>query len=541
MGVGGLLGGIMGGAEGFGSGSGLEDRLQQAKQGGIIGAGAGAAAQPIGSFLGAGVTRAADWLGVRPYLEALGVGRPAAAAVNRVLEGDDAYTGVGARNIAQAGPGAMAADAGPGATGLLDVALQKGGAGSRTVRTMVDRRAEQANQTLSDTFDTVLGQQRGLGTMTADINQAGRAGRRTAYDTAYGTPIDYSAPAATDLQQLLQRVPGDVVATANRLMQLSGHQSQQIRATVGADGNVVFDSLPDVRQIDYITRAMRQLSEAGETTGALGRATPMSQAYTNLAGEIRSTTRSLVPEYGTALDTAADDIGRIQATRLGNDILSPAMTRDEVRIALNNHQASAAEMDAVRLGVRQHIFDQMDKVRRIATDPNVDARQAAATLKDLSSDAANAKLDMVITDPLQRQQIAQEIERATAAIQLRANVVQNSKTFARTVQDETNQAMLEPGPAGQMLRGRPWMSTQRAIQAFTGRTPEYDIGRSDVMNRQIAELLTSANPQRQLGLLQEAFARSPQKAAMGQEAGGILGLLAGVPGYQTARDYFRGK
>jgi hypothetical protein len=85
------------------------------------------------------------------------------------------------------------------------------------------------------------------------------------------------------------------------------------------------------------------------------------------------------------------------------------------------------------------------------------------------------------------------------------------------------------------------MSAQRAISAFTGRTPEYDIGRSDVMNRQIAELLTSANPQRQLGLLQEAFTRSPQNAAMGQEAGGILGLLAGIPGYQTARDYFRGK
>jgi hypothetical protein len=546
--AGGGLGGLMGGVEGFGSGSGLADRLQQAKQGGLLGAGIGAAIPPVASGAGNLITRGLDWLGVRPYLEQLGVGRPAATAVNRVLEGDDAYAGAGARNIAQAGPGAMMADAGPGSTGLLDTALQKGGAGSRIVREMVDRRAEQANQNLTTAFDTALGTPRGLQTMQAEIRQTGQPVRHSAYETAYNTPIDYSASEATRLQELLGRLNGEggqpdaVVREANRLMRIKGEPpSAQIRATIADDGTISFDRLPDVRQIDYITRGLRKVAQNEETAGIMGGPSDIGAAYRDLAGDIRGTTRTLVPAYGNALDTAADDIGRIEAIKAGNNLLSPSVTRDDAVQILRRHNTSAAEMDNVRLGVRQKIFDDMDRVTRIATDPNVDARQAAAELKVLSSDAANAKLDMVIPDPLQRQQLATQIEQATAAIQLRANVVQNSKTFGRGVYDEVNKAMLEPGPAGQMLRGHPFVSGQRATQMFTGRTPEYDIGRSDVMNRQIAELLTAANPQRQLGLLREAFTRSPQNAATGQEWGGFLGLLGGVPGYTAARDYFRGK
>ncbi len=50
-------------------------------------------------------------------------------------------------------------------------------------------------------------------------------------------------------------------------MQLEGNQSQQILARVGDDGAVTFERLPDVRQIDYITRALRQAAESGEGQG----------------------------------------------------------------------------------------------------------------------------------------------------------------------------------------------------------------------------------------------------------------------------------
>lgn len=534
------LGAGYGAVSGLGEGSGLEDRLAKAVPGALIGMAVGGAIPAAGELARRGTNTLLDRFSIDRNLRDIGVGRPAGDTVLRTLEADDALTGAGRANILAAGPQGMLADAGAATRGLLDTVIQRGGGGSRAARQSVEERGVAANQTLTGALDAALGTPQGVQTATQAINTVGRAGRRSAYDLAYATPIDYSAPAARDLQTLLQRVPGDVINTANRLMQLGGYQSRQIQATIDDAGNVAYTRLPDVRQIDYITRAMRQLAESQQTTGALGRATPLSQAYSDLAGDVRRTTRNLVPEYGVALDTAADDIGRIQAIRLGADILSPAMTRDEVAHALNRHGASAAEMQAVRSGVRAHIDDLMAKTRAIATDPNQDAREAAAALRALNSREGRDKLDMVITDPLVRRRVAQQLDEATRAITLRADMTANSKTFARTAQNQAAAQMLEPGPLGAAARGRPINALQRGVQALTGRTPAYDVGREDLMNRQIAELLTVArgpDAQRQLDTLRQAYTVGPQNAAQAQQVGGWTGILGGLPGYQALREY----
>ena len=148
----------------------------------------------------------------------------------------------------------------------------------------------------------------------------------------------------------------------------------------------------------------------------------------------------------------------------------------------------------------------------------------------------------MILDPLQRQQLETQIEQATRALQLRAGVAENSKTFARTAQQQATQQMLEPGVLGAAARAHPVNAMQRAVQLLTGRTPAYDIGREDLMNREIAELLTSAGPaaQRNLGLLGQAYAQAPQNVARAEEVGGWTGLLTGLPGYQTGRELRRG-
>lgn len=542
------MGAGYGAAEGFGSGSGLEDRLKQAALGAGTGFAVGGAIPAAAAAVGSLANRAFDAYGVTPYLRQLGVGRPAGDAVNRVLEADDAFTGAGRQNITAAGPGGMLADAGASTQGLLDMVIQRLGGGSRLARDAVEQRGTAANQTLTDALDTALGQPRGIQTMITDIRQAGQPARSSAYDTAYGTPIDYSHPDARRLESLLGRLgdeggnPDAVVREANRLMRISGDPpSAQIRATVNPDGTIAYDRLPDVRQIDYITRGLRKIAQEEETKGIMGGPSETGQAYRNLAGDIRGTTRSLVPEYGTALDTAADDIGRIEATRLGNDLLSPSMTRDEAAQALRRHSNSAAEMDAVRLGVRQSIDDQMANVRRIATDPNLDARQAAAALKDLSSDAANAKLDMIL-DPLQRQQLTNQIQEVERAIQLRANMTANSKTFGRTAQQEAVKQLSDTAPEV-LRRGEPLNFARRAWQTFTGGTPQAVLGREDVINQQIAELLTTArgqNAQQQLGLLQQAYTAAPRNVQTAQNIGAGAGLLAGVPAYGYGKNLLEG-
>jgi hypothetical protein len=526
---------------GFGEGSGLEDRLAKTIPGAATGMVVGGAIPLAGEVVRRGTNTLLDYININRNLRDIGLDPPAGRLAMRNLEADDAFTGAGRQNIALAGPEGMLADAGPSTRGLLDTVIQSGGGGSRAAQQSVEQRGAAAHQTLMDTLDTALGgPPQGVGAQTAAIRQGGQAARGTSYQDAYAAPIDYSTQAGQNLESLIRnRVPADVIAAANAKMRIRGEPpSAQIRVTVDADGNAVFDRLPDVRQIDYITRGLRERAESPDVVGALGGRTSRAADYLDLAARIRGTARSLVPEYGAALDTAADDIGRVQATRLGADILSPAVTRDEVAQSLARHQTSAAEMEAVRRGARAQIDDIMAKTRAAATDPNQDARETANILRNLNSRETQDKLDMIVTDPLVQAQMRAQIDQASRAIQLRTDMTTNSKTFARTTQRQATQEMLEPGPLGAAARGRPINALQRGVQALTGRTPAYDLSREDAMNRQLAELLTVARgpqAQRQLDTLQQAYTVAPQNAARAQQYGEAAGVFGGIPGYPLLR------
>src|SRR6202008_2610599 len=107
--------------------------------------------------------------------------------------------------------------------------------------------------------------------------------------------------------------------------------------------------------------------------GALGGQTQLGSAYQNLSRDIRGKLRQAVPEYGTALDTAADPISQVQAVKLGSKILSPSQTMDDVAIAVDG--MGAAEKRAVAQGIRSDIDNRMANVTRALTDSNMDARE----------------------------------------------------------------------------------------------------------------------------------------------------------------------
>ena len=532
---------------GFGEGSGFEDRALHGALGAGTGAVIGGAVPPVAEGVSTLYNRILDNSTVNRSLQSIGLGRPAGDLAMRMLHADDALApgGIGRQNIANAGPGAMLADAGPNATATLDTAIQRGGGGSMPARQAIDARASEANTNLTDALDRTLGPPRGIQTMTDEISDAGSAVRRSLYDVAYGAPIDYSGQAGQRLENIVNsRVPSNVIAEANAKMRIRGEPlSSQIKATIDANGNAVLERLPDVRQLDYITRALYDVAESPGVAGALGKSTGKSKDYERLAAQIRGETRGLVPEYGAALDKAGDDIGRVKATQLGYDLLSPKMTRDDVAHGLLRHQASAAEMDQTLAGARSYIDDTMARVRAIATDPNQDAREAARILKDLQSRETSDKLNMVITDPAQRADLQQQIDYAARAIQLRANLTANSKTFAREANAQAGKQMLAGGPVDATLRGEPLNIVKRTWQELTGRNAQYDLSREDAMQRQVAELLTRARgpeAERQLGLLADAYRTVPANAARAQAAGGQAGLLAGVPAHQAIRQFLLG-
>ncbi len=269
-------------------------------------------------------------------------------------------------------------------------------------------------------------------------------------------------------------------------MRLNGEESAQILARIADDGSVAFERLPDVRQIDYITRALNQAAQVEKGKGQLGGQTPIGRAYEGLANEVRGTLRDLVPEYGKALETAADPIRRSQAVDLGARLLSPSMTRDQVSEAVQG--MTGPEREALAQGVRSRLDDLMANVTRTVQDGDTGAREAIKAIKDLSSRANREKLASAI-GPQKANALFDELDRAVTAFDLRAGVAENSKTFARQATERRIGELTQPGAIGKAVQGEPVNAAKRAVQALTGMTPDKIKGREDAVYSEVARLL----------------------------------------------------
>ncbi|HEY0630160.1 MAG TPA: hypothetical protein VGD23_12615 [Sphingomicrobium sp.] len=524
-------GGLMGGAYGVGSGEGTQDRVIS----GLTGAGTGAALGGAFPLVSTGVSSA-----VRSGLNAMSGNRAAAQTgvspgamrmLAGTLQADDTLGATGRQNMARAGQDAMLADAGPRARGVLDVAIQRGGQGGVGARRAIDDRVGRASHAITRTLDDTLGAPQGVTATRTGIREGSAAARGNAYDNAYRQAIDYADPRGQRLEQLVRnRVPHSAIQRANALMRAEGNQSQQILARVGDDGSVTFERLPDVRQLDYITRGLNDLAEAGEGAGALGGQNALGRAYQGLSREIRDTLRGMVPEYGQALETAADPIRRSQAVQLGSRLLS--MPRDEAAEAVRG--MTGAERQAAAQGLRSKIDDAMSRVTRTVQDGNTDAREAIKALKDLSSRQARENVTSLLgRDAANR--LFTEIDRATTAFDLRASVAENSKTFARGAIDDLVKRQTSSGVVGQALEGKPIGAGKRLIQSVTGRTPEALAAREDQIYAELADVLTRS-PGQSGGLFNAISDLGQSDAANQLLAGrvrGILGALQQPTAYPT--------
>lgn len=481
----------LGAVDGFGRGEEtLANRGESAAFGGLIGGAVGAAAPVVASGIGNVSNRI--FQRVADKADKTGLDKTARDVLSRVLANDGALGPEGAAAIAKAGPNAMLADVSPGAVSLLDTALQRGGKGAINARNAIESRAAQAGGQVDEALTRALGAPQGATTAEEAIRTGTKAARGNAYDAAFARPIDYSAPEARSIEELLKRVPGSAVSQANAELKMLGHNSKQILADIADDGSVVFKQLPDVQQIDAITRNLQAIARQGDGKGALGGNTPAGRAAGNLAGEIRDNLRTLVPEYGQALDTAADAIGRRNALDFGARVLSPSTARDELASELRG--MSQAERASVAQGVRSKIDETLANVRSVISDPNVDARQAVAALNQFSSKAAQEKIAM-IAGPEQAAALNASLDEARRALSLRAGVSQNSKTFARQAASQAVDDMSAPGVLGTFIapaeKGGVSAGVRNVVRALAGESPEVAAARSDAVYGDILKALTA--------------------------------------------------
>lgn len=440
-----------------------------------------------GNLIGRGVKAFQSSRATADAARQAGTSPEAVDVVARAMAADNA---VGATNgsIQAAGGGAMLADAGPSTLSTLDTAIQRGGPRAGEAASRINARAEQATLDINSALDQGLGAPEGMVKPLTALRQQTQPARAAAYDAAYATPIDYADPRGIALEKMVKsRVPQSAINRANELMRVNGEESQQILAKVAEDGSVVFEKMPDVRQLDYITRGLKDVATEADGKGKLGGQTDIGRAYEGLSREIRNLTKALVPEYKTALDTAAAPIAARESKLFGQTMLSPSVARDEVEAFVSG--LSDAELKSLRGGLRSQFAETLSNVKRTVNDPNVDARQGVAALRDLSSDAAREKLATVMGKS-EADAMLKAVDQAAKAFEIRAGVATNSRTYARQAAERAVDAATQPGIIENAASGRPWASSQGFLQGLFGTGPQAQLGRQDAAWGEIANILT---------------------------------------------------
>jgi hypothetical protein len=504
LGLAGLLGGATEGAVyGAGEGTTAQDRGQSAQTGalfgGLIGAGAGAASPLIeaGARNVASIFMRSD---IGQIAATFGISTNAARVIKNTFEmGGDINDAIA--RVQSAGDTGMVADAGEAAQALLDATAASGPAGSAAVRGPLDvRMADVAERTDTGLTGLLGAPAEGPVTAVSEIMARTSAARGDAYNKAYSAPIDYASPQGANIENIVfNRIEPDVlmqaVNKANAEMRDRGLTNQQIMAQIDANGNVTFVEMPNVRQLDELKKSLDALARgAKKTEGVISINTPESLRYARQASDLRdaiaaattdpATGRSL---YGDALKLGGDTIQEREAFDLGTRLLSPSTRVEDVRLELGA-KPSNAQIEAAKRGVRTRIEEIVGDVRRIPSDPNLDARQLLATLRTMGSDNAREKMRRLLGDDAP--EMFKMLDEAMIAAETRAATSANSRTAIRQATQQNVAEITAPGVVGTALQGAPLNTTQRLIQAVTGYTDEFTATQRQKVYQDLAKALT---------------------------------------------------
>jgi len=528
-----LFGALEGGVSGFGRGEG-EGRSDTAKSDALMGGSVGGVT--AGAFPAASAVISSAWANikgrsVRDIANKLGISIPSAKVIRVALENDD--LGAAQTALERAGSSSMLADAGPSVQGLLDVSVTSGGKSPRFVREAVEGRAEKAGDDMTTVLDDVLGMPEGVTTTQRNIRLETAADRSSLYKDAYSKAIDYSGSGGRSIQNFLKRVPAAAIKAANDLMRLEGEESLQILAEIAENGTVTFTRLPDVRQLDFITRGLKETADLQNAKGKLGGTTAIGRATQNLSRSIRNVLRKEVPEYGTALDKAADTIQRIEAVEAGASILNKNVTREQAIDAISN--LSAAQLREAKIGLRSSIDDTLAKVNAVASDANIEIREFKKLTDNLRSRASREKMEALLgktdTDFLYKQ-----LDEAVVTLELRAAISRNSATQQRTAITGKTDDITAPSILDTVMSGEPLNAGKRIVQIISGNTPESRSLRKMGIYDEIAGVLVNLRgkeAQNALRLVRRAMDGDALTEQMAKRIAKILATPAAVAAYSV--------
>ena len=459
-GYGGALGTLEGLVGGFGEGlfardGGFDEAMQtatrQAGIGGVAGTVFGAAGQPAAEGLGA---LYGSYLRepVRNIVEKIGFKKDAANVVEEFLAMDAAQA---VESAEQVGPYGSISTLGPNTEALLDAVANTPSEGARIAKQNLDETALAASRDLNDRLNDVLGEPTPVGegilTQKSDIMISTAAERREAYGDAYDFQIDADTEGGAAVLNLFGRVdPSDLTGAKTLLRESGGNPDliggRRISAdevtdaladapegsviVSNADGSYTVQGKPTVETIDYVTQQLYDAAQALKRQGQ-DRA---AMSKMNLARELRTSLDEINPDYAKARAAGKDAIDQKLAADLGNDILSPRVTREDVALAMKSVDEVGAKQ--LKLALRNRIDELMANAKinpRARNDAEV--VEALAALKAMNNRAVAQKLQLALGEDAAAE-LGEQIAQTSGALLQQAQVAAGSRTNIRRLVDE---------------------------------------------------------------------------------------------------------
>jgi hypothetical protein len=243
-----------------------------------------------------------------------------------------------------------------------------------------------------------------------------------------------------------------------------------------AEGNIKISSIPDVRTLDYMKRAMDAMVKSGFSSTD---ATVKTQANTlkQMRNELRDRLKTVVPEYDTALTKYAGDMEVMEAMRTGMDKFR-GMDHEEVAKLVKG--MSPSEKEAFRTGVARDIYGQIMGPASV--------RNSAQNV--IGSPEMQQKLMPLFDDPAHFKLFKAALERESQLFNQANSILANSSTQRRAQMNKEFEGDNSMGEAiGNAITGGFWSSlTGLAAKAAKSTTMTQDTA------DKLADMLMSNNP-----------------------------------------------
>lgn len=563
-GYGGAIGALEGLVGGFGEGlfsrdgdfdKAMETATRQAGIGGVAGTVFGAAGQPAAEGLGA---LYGSYLRepVRKTVEKIGFKKDAANAVEEFLAMDAAQA---VESAEQVGPYGSISTLGPNTEALLDAVANTPSEGARIAKENLDETALAASRDLTTRLDDVLGKPTPVGegiiSQKADIMISTAAERRQAYGDAYDFQIDADSEGGAAVLQSFGKVDPSDLSGAKTLLREAGENpdlltGRRISAdeisdaladapegsvvVSNADGSYTVQAKPTVATIDYVTR---QLYDAGMALKANNQPTA-AMSKMNLARELRAALDEVNPDYAKARAAGKDAIDQKLAADLGNDILSPRVTREDVALAMRSVDEVGAKQ--LKLALRNRLDELMANAKVNPRARNeAEVVEALAALKAMNNRAVAQKLQLALGEEA-ADKIGEQIAQTSGALLQQAQVAAGSRTNIRRLVDERLKEIVgEPLGATVGRQGIiPTIAGAAADTAFSGPSQRERIaGLASEIAPVLTQRLTPEQLRRQAALMQQMTGyidRASQGARTAREL--TAGAAQGVGRQQARRE-----